>query len=99
MEHYDHAVYSLGEVLSGHTLKHVAAAAACFSILRLFRVRRLLETAAQRLTPSCAPALVLGAVKYPFPETSGYASFLLRAQSSGAEFGFALQGRMGADAD
>jgi hypothetical protein len=46
MEHYDHTVYSLGEVLSGHTLKHFAAAAACFSILRLFRVRRLLETVA-----------------------------------------------------
>src|SRR5262245_8953731 len=46
MEHYDHAVYSFGEVLSGHTLKHLAAAAACFAILKLFQVRRPLETVA-----------------------------------------------------
>jgi len=46
MEHYDHAVYSLGGVLSGHTLKHLAAAAACFAILKLFKVRRPLETVA-----------------------------------------------------
>lgn len=36
---------------------------------------------------------VLGTVKYPFPETSDYASFLLQAQSSGAEvIGFASAG-------
>jgi branched-chain amino acid transport system substrate-binding protein len=36
---------------------------------------------------------VLGTVKYPFPETSDYASFLLQAQSSGAEVvGFASAG-------
>jgi hypothetical protein len=46
MEHYDHAVYSLGGVRSGHTLKHLAAAAACFAILKLFQVRRPLETVA-----------------------------------------------------
>jgi hypothetical protein len=40
MEHYDHAVYSFGGVLSGHTVKHLAAAAACFSVLKLFQVRR-----------------------------------------------------------
>jgi len=35
----------------------------------------------------------LGTVKYPFPETSDYASFLLQAQSSGAEvIGFASAG-------
>jgi Ceramidase len=46
MEHYDHAVYSFGQFLSGHTLKHLAAAAACFAILKLFQVRRPLETVA-----------------------------------------------------
>jgi branched-chain amino acid transport system substrate-binding protein len=36
---------------------------------------------------------ILGTVKYPFPETSDYASFLLQAQSSGAEvIGFASAG-------
>ena len=46
LEYYDHEVYSVGGFLSGHTLKHVAAAAACFAILRLFQVRRPLEGAA-----------------------------------------------------
>jgi hypothetical protein len=40
LEFYDHAVYSLGSILSGHTLKHLAAAAACFVILRYFQARR-----------------------------------------------------------
>jgi hypothetical protein len=40
LEYYDHKVYSFGGVLSGHTLKHLAAAAACFAILKLFQVRR-----------------------------------------------------------
>ena len=31
-EFYDPAIYSLGFIISGHTLKHFAAAAACFSI-------------------------------------------------------------------
>jgi hypothetical protein len=39
-EFYDHAIYSVGSILSGHTLKHVAAAAACFAILRHFQTRR-----------------------------------------------------------
>ena len=39
-EFYDHAVYSVGFVLSGHTLKHFAAAAACFAILRYFQTRQ-----------------------------------------------------------
>lgn len=33
-EHFDAAVLSLGGILSGHTLKHLFAAAACFMILR-----------------------------------------------------------------
>ena len=39
-EFYDRAIYSLGSVISGHTLKHFAAAAACFAILRYFQARR-----------------------------------------------------------
>ena len=40
LEFYDGAVYSAGAILSGHTLKHVAAAAACFAVLRYFQTRR-----------------------------------------------------------
>ena len=40
-EFSDGAIYSIGFVVSGHTLKHFAAAAACFAILRYFRTRRL----------------------------------------------------------
>jgi hypothetical protein len=39
-EFYDHAIHSLGFNISGHTLKHFAAAAACFAILRYFQTRR-----------------------------------------------------------
>jgi hypothetical protein len=39
-EYYDDAIYSAGEFLSGHTLKHFAAAAACFAVLRYFQIRR-----------------------------------------------------------
>jgi hypothetical protein len=39
-EFYDHAIYSAGHILSGHTLKHLAVAAACFVILRYFQTRR-----------------------------------------------------------
>jgi hypothetical protein len=41
-EFTDGAIYSVGNFLSGHTLKHLAAAAACFSILRYFQTRRLI---------------------------------------------------------
>jgi hypothetical protein len=40
LEYTDGAVYSAGQMLSGHTLKHLAAAAACFAILRHFQMRR-----------------------------------------------------------
>ena len=40
LEFYDHAVYSVGSILSGHTLKHLAAAAASLAILRLLQTRR-----------------------------------------------------------
>ena len=39
-EFADEPIYSVGKLLSGHTLKHLAAAAACFAILRYFQVRR-----------------------------------------------------------
>jgi hypothetical protein len=39
-EFADELVYSVGGLLSGHTLKHLAAAAASFAILRYFQVRQ-----------------------------------------------------------
>jgi hypothetical protein len=39
-EYLDAEIYSIGHVVSGHTLKHLAAAAACFAILRYFQTRR-----------------------------------------------------------
>jgi len=39
-EFTDEAIYSAGNLLSGHTLKHLAAAAACGVILRYFQTRR-----------------------------------------------------------
>jgi hypothetical protein len=41
-EFSDGAVYSAGYFLSGHTLKHLAAAAACYAILRYFQTRWLI---------------------------------------------------------
>lgn len=40
LEFYDEAIYSAGSLLSGHTLKHLAAAAACLVVLRYFQTRR-----------------------------------------------------------
>ena len=40
LEFTDEVIYSVGNLLSGHTLKHFAAAAACFAILRYFQTRR-----------------------------------------------------------
>jgi hypothetical protein len=40
-EYMDDAIYSVGHILSGHTLKHLAAAAACWAILRYFQMRKL----------------------------------------------------------
>jgi Ceramidase len=39
-EFYDREVYSAIVVVSGHTLKHFAAASACFAILRYFQTRQ-----------------------------------------------------------
>jgi Ceramidase len=51
-EFTDEAIYSAGNVLSGHTLKHLAAAAACFAVLRYFQTRRPIAeiSAAERTT-------------------------------------------------
>ena len=39
-EFTDEEIYSAGGLVSGHTLKHLAAAAACFAILRYYQVRQ-----------------------------------------------------------
>jgi hypothetical protein len=39
-EFYDSAIFSAGAILSGHTLKHFAAAAACGALLRYFQKRQ-----------------------------------------------------------
>lgn len=41
-EFYDHEIYSIGSISSGHTLKHIAAAAACLVIMKHFEERRLI---------------------------------------------------------
>jgi hypothetical protein len=46
-EYYDEAIYSVGSILSGHTFKHLAAAAACFTLLRYFQTRRPIGAASQ----------------------------------------------------
>jgi hypothetical protein len=43
LEYLDEKIYSAGSILSGHTLKHLAAAAAGFAILRLFQTRRPMQ--------------------------------------------------------
>ena len=50
-EFYDSAIYSAGTILSGHTLKHFAAAAACGALLRYFQMRRPLGVT--NATPIC----------------------------------------------
>lgn len=42
LEYSDAAIYSGARVLSGHTLKHLVAAGACYAILRAFKTRRAL---------------------------------------------------------
>lgn len=43
LEFLDEKIYSVGSIVSGHTLKHLAAAAAGFAILRLFQTRRPID--------------------------------------------------------
>jgi Ceramidase len=42
-EFTDEPIFSANGLLSGHTLKHLAAAAACFAILRYFQTRPILD--------------------------------------------------------
>jgi len=44
LEFFDEKVFSLGSIVSGHTLKHLAAATAGFAVLRLFQTRRTIES-------------------------------------------------------
>ncbi len=44
----DRAIFAFGHVVSGHTIKHLAAAAAGFGILRMLEKRRPVEV------PECA---------------------------------------------
>jgi hypothetical protein len=47
LEYYDHAIFAAsGGIVSGHTLKHLAAAAACYALLRYIAQRRPLVQAA-----------------------------------------------------
>jgi hypothetical protein len=48
LEHFDHELYALGGVVSGHTLKHVAAAVAGFVVCRMLLSRREIGHAAAR---------------------------------------------------
>jgi Ceramidase len=43
LEFLDAQIYSVGSIVSGHTLKHLAAAAASFAILRLWQTRLPIE--------------------------------------------------------
>jgi len=56
-EFTDGAIYSAGNLLSGHTLKHLSAAAACFAILRYFQTRRLISWASTHPAASPVPKL------------------------------------------
>lgn len=47
-EYFDGQIYSIGQVVSGHTLKHLAAAGACFAILRYFQTRQPVTCARSR---------------------------------------------------
>jgi hypothetical protein len=40
LEYTDRAIYSAGTILSGHTLKHLAAGAVCYAILRYYQTRQ-----------------------------------------------------------
>jgi hypothetical protein len=50
LEFLDEKIYSVGSIVSGHTLKHLAAAAAGFAILRLFLTRRPIDGVSRKTT-------------------------------------------------
>ena len=61
-ESLDRAIYSLGEIVSGHSLKHVTAAISCYLILRMLQVRRVMPVAqasgAFRMNDAVSPGRV-----------------------------------------
>ena len=42
LEFADAAIYSAGHITAGHAIKHLAAAGACYAILRAFQTRQAL---------------------------------------------------------
>jgi hypothetical protein len=48
LEHFDATIQSALHVMSGHPLKHVVAAAACYAILLAFQMRKPITSAARR---------------------------------------------------
>jgi len=54
LEQLDAEIYSIGHVVSGHTLKHLMAAAACFAVLRYFQTRRPVADASAALPEATA---------------------------------------------
>ena len=46
LEYTDAEIYSAGHIMAGHALKHLAAAAACYAILRAFQTRQRVSDAA-----------------------------------------------------
>jgi hypothetical protein len=38
-EHFDHQIFAASGFVSGHTLKHLAAAVGCWVLVRMFSVR------------------------------------------------------------
>jgi hypothetical protein len=42
LEYADAAIYSAGHIMAGHAIKHLAAAGACYAILRAFQTRQAL---------------------------------------------------------
>lgn len=52
LEESDRQIFALGHIVSGHTLKHLAAAAAGLWILRMLKKRERVEQAQARLEPA-----------------------------------------------
>ncbi len=51
----DKAIYALGHLVSGHTLKHLAAAAGAYWVLRILQTRRPVLSRIQGARPSAEP--------------------------------------------
>jgi Ceramidase len=56
-EFTDAEIYSTGTLLSGHTLKHLSAAGACFAILKYFQVRLPIAVNAKETATAPTPSL------------------------------------------